>query len=87
MAPFPRMLLGVVSCPSRRRNNIEVATDPSHLALAYPRLDVHDLMSFLGKYRDISLAAKIRNTVGDEVPQIDPARVAAILKRLKQQAQ
>lgn len=66
------------------RNDIEIATDPSRMALAYPRLDVRHLVSLLEKYRDLSLAAKIRNTVGDEVPQIDPARVATILKRLKQ---
>jgi len=55
------------------------------MALAYPRLDVRHLSSLLEKYRDLSLAAKIRNTVGDEGPQIEPARVTAILKRLKQQ--
>lgn len=55
------------------------------MALAYPRLDVRHLASLLEKYRDLSIAAKIRSTVGDEVPQIDPARVTAILKRLKQQ--
>ncbi|CAM9304499.1 unnamed protein product [Ectocarpus sp. 6 AP-2014] len=65
-------------------NNIDIATDPARMALAYPRLDVRHLASLLGKYRDLSIAAKIRSTVGDEVPQIDPARVTAILKRLKQ---
>ncbi|CAM9436333.1 unnamed protein product [Ascophyllum nodosum] len=68
------------------KNNIDLATDPTRLALAYPRLDVHTLMAVLEKYRDLSLAAKIRNTVGDEVPHIDPSRVSGILKRLKQQA-
>lgn len=67
------------------RNNLEVSTDPSKMALAYPRLDVRHLASLLEKYRDLSIAAKIRSTVGDEVPQIEPARVTAILKRLKQQ--
>ena len=67
------------------RDNLDMATDPARLALAYPRLDVRHLETMLEKYRDLSLAAKIRNTVGDEVPQIDPARVTAILKRLKQQ--
>lgn len=67
------------------RNNIDIATDSARLALAYPRLDVRNLMSLLEKYRDLSLAAKIRNTVGDEVPQIDPSRAQGILKLLKQQ--
>ncbi|CAM9165011.1 unnamed protein product, partial [Scytosiphon promiscuus] len=66
-------------------NNIDIASDPARMTLAYPRLDVRHLASLLAKYRDLSLAAKIRNTVGDEVPQIDPNRVTAIVKRLKQQ--
>ena len=51
----------------------------------YPRLDVRHLISVLEKYKNLSIASKMKNTVGDEVPQLEQKRVKQLLSKLKEQ--
>jgi hypothetical protein len=46
---------------------------------------VRHLIAVLEKYKNLSLASKIRNTVGDEVPQLEQKRVKQMLIKLREQ--
>ncbi|CAM9658028.1 unnamed protein product [Phaeothamnion confervicola] len=61
----------VVDDPPGRRGN------------AYPALDVGHLITVLEKYKDLGMAAKIKSTVGDEVPQLEQRQVNQMLKQLR----
>ncbi|KAG5180361.1 exocyst complex component 6 [Tribonema minus] len=71
--------------------DIILANDPDDMVDAnrrmqeYPRLDVSHLIAVLEKYKNLSLTAKIKSTVDDEVPQLEQKRVKQILAKLREQ--
>eukprot|EP00611_Tribonema_gayanum_P003446 TRINITY_DN1268_c0_g2_i1.p3 TRINITY_DN1268_c0_g2~~TRINITY_DN1268_c0_g2_i1.p3 ORF type:complete len:179 (-),score=76.65 TRINITY_DN1268_c0_g2_i1:374-910(-) len=71
--------------------DIILANDPDDMVDAnrrmqeYPRLDVSHLIAVLEKYKNLSLTAKIKTTVDDEVPQLEQKRVKQILAKLREQ--
>lgn len=67
------------------KNQADVMLDPDRRAEIYPRLDARHLVGVLEKYKNLSLAAKIRNTVGDEVPQLDQKYVKKLVLKLSTQ--
>ncbi|CAM9620887.1 unnamed protein product [Discosporangium mesarthrocarpum] len=66
------------------RNDIQATVDMGGVSPSYPHLDTRHLIALLEKYKDLSLAARIRNTVGDEVPPLEEVQIAPMLKKLKQ---
>jgi hypothetical protein len=73
-------LLDVVLCFDE-----ETILDPGRRSARYPRLDASDLLQLLDKFRNLSLALKIKNTVGDEVPGLDKSKVKQVASKLRSQ--
>ncbi|CAM9343266.1 unnamed protein product [Chrysoparadoxa australica] len=64
-------------------NDIDLIVNFDRRQGKFPSVDEGHIVTLLEKYRDLGMAAKIKNTIGNEIPQLEQKQVKAILHHLR----